>query len=62
MTKEKTTLLSLWNQDWEKIMMETKKLNKLLPNISTELIYTGAKVVCVKTDEDEQKYKTWMVI
>ena len=33
MTEYKTTLLSLRNQDWKKVKVETKKINKLLPNI-----------------------------
>ena len=37
MTEKKTTLLSIWNQDWKK-SVETEKVNKLLPNIPTSNI------------------------
>ena len=53
MTKKKITLQSLRNQDREKVKIETKKVHKLSPTISTsnitelkELIYAGAKLVC----------------
>ena len=33
MTEKKTTLSFLRNQDWKKFKIESKKVNKLLPNI-----------------------------
>ena len=55
MTGKKSTLLSFRNQDWKKVLVEIKKVNKLIPNILTdnitklnELIYAAAKPVCDK--------------
>ena len=38
MTEKKTTLPSLWNQDWKKVKVETKKMKKLLTNIPVDNI------------------------
>ena len=53
--KKKPALLSLRNQDWERIKPETEKINVLLTNIPTNctselnnLIHIGAKFVCEK--------------
>ena len=51
---KKTALPSLRNQNWKTVKTETKKINKLLMHISTnitelnELIYTIAKLICDK--------------
>ena len=52
MTEEKTTLSSLRNQNWEKVQVETEKVNILLKHILTnnitelnEVNYAGAKLV-----------------
>ena len=54
-TAKKTAFVSLRDQDWKKAKVEIKKVNKLLPNISTgnitelnELSYPGVKLVCDK--------------
>ena len=38
MSKKKTTLPSLSNQDWKTVKAETEKVNKLLTNVSTNNI------------------------
>ena len=55
MTEEKTKLPSHRNQDWKKVKIEIKKVNKLFTNSPTEsitelneLIYTEVKLVCGK--------------
>ena len=55
MTKNKTKLPSLRNQDWKKVKVGSNKVNKLIPNTSTsnitelnELIYAGAMFICDK--------------
>ena len=55
MNGEKTTLPSLRDIEWRTVKTETEKINQLLTYISTnnitelnELIYAGAKLVCVK--------------
>ena len=52
-TEKKSTLSSLWNQDWINVTVENQKVNKLLFNIPeqnitelNELIYGGAKRFC----------------
>ena len=54
-SEKKATLLSLRNEDWNKVKVETKKVNELLKNIPTdnitelnELIYAGVKLVSDK--------------
>ena len=50
-SENKTTLLSLWNQEWKKVKVETEKIYILLPNIPTDiselnkLIYAGTKLI-----------------
>ena len=55
MSENKTTLLSLRNQDWKKVKSETQKVNNLLTNIPTnditelnDLVYAGEILVCKK--------------
>ena len=55
MNNGKTTLPSLRNIEWRTLKIETIKINKVLPYISTnnitelnELIYAGTKLVCGK--------------
>ena len=54
MTKKKTTLPSPRKQDCKKVEVETKKINKVLTDIPTDiselnvLVYAGAKLVCDK--------------
>ena len=71
MSKKKTRLPSLRNQDWKTVKTKTEKINELLIHISTknttelnELIYAGANFVCEKNQcspkEHEQKLKTRM--
>ena len=71
MSEKKTTLPSLWNQNWRTVKYETKKVNDLLTNISTnditelnDLIYAEAKLVCEKNwgllEDRRQKVKTWV--
>ena len=55
MNSEKTTLPSLRNIEWRTLMIETNKINQILPYIPTnkinelnELIYAGAKLVYEK--------------
>ena len=57
MSENKTTLFSLWKQDWRTVKSETEKVNNLLANIPTkaitelnDLIYAGAKLVCKKIE------------
>ena len=57
MAENETTLISLRNQVWKKVKVETEKVNKLLTNIPTgnttelnELIYIRTKLVCDKID------------
>ena len=52
---EKSRTLSLRKQDWKKVKVKIKKVNKLLKNISTDnitelnkLIYAGAKLISDK--------------
>ena len=71
MSKKKTTLLSLRNQDWKNSKVKNfQKINESLTHILTsnnmdlnELIYAGAKLVSKKSGslkEHNQKFKTWM--
>ena len=55
MSSEKTILPSLRNTEWKTLKKETNKINHILPHKPTnnitelnELIYAGAKLVCVK--------------
>ena len=57
MAETKTTLPSLRNQNWQRVMVEPEKVNKLLPNIPTEnitelneLIHARVKLVYDKID------------
>ena len=54
-TEKKTIQLSFRNQDWKKVKVERKNVNKLLPNIPmgnitelNELIHAGVKSNCDK--------------
>ena len=54
-SKKKTALPSLRNQEWKTVKSETEKINNLLTNILknniadlNNLIYAGAKLVCEK--------------
>ena len=56
MSEQKTILPSPRNQDWKRVKIETKKVNKLLKHCPTnniternDLIYAKAKLVCDKT-------------
>ena len=70
MSEKKTRLLSLRNQNWKAVQVETEKINESSTHISakniTELnepIYAGAKLVSDKISvpkEHDQKLKTWM--
>ena len=66
MTEMKNTLASFKDQNWTKVKLETKKVNKLQPNIPTcnitelyELIHARVKLVCDKnrfsSKEPQQK-------
>ena len=62
MVQKKTTFLSLWNQDWEKVKVETGGVKKLLINIPTnnitelnELIYARAKLTSDKINVPQRK-------
>ena len=53
MTEKKTTISSLSHQDWIKVKVKTKKVNKVLPNIPTgniaelnEQIYAVTELAC----------------
>ena len=55
MSKKKTRLSLLRNQDWRPVKAETEQINKLLTHISmnnitklNEQIYAGKKLVCDK--------------
>ena len=61
---EKTTLPSLRNIELRTLKIETNKINKVLPYISTnnitklnELIYRGAKLVCEKIEIPSKSMK-----
>ena len=67
MSKKKTTVLFLRNQNWRTVRSETEKVNNLLTYIPTnnitdlnDLIYEGAKLVCEKITRPktaDRKYK-----
>ena len=55
MNSVKTTLPSLRNIEWRTLKTETKKINQIIPYISTnnitelnDIIYAGAKLACEK--------------
>ena len=55
MSEKKTTLFSLWKQDWRTVKSETERENDLFTNIPTnditelmDLIYAGAKLASKK--------------
>ena len=66
MSEKKTILPFLSNQDWRTVKSDTKKVNDLFTNISTnditelnDLIYAGAKLVCEKIEnQSENKSKS----
>ena len=55
MTRKKTTLPPLRNQDWKKFKVDTESVNKLLPNIPTDDITELKKLIYAKIQNLDEK-------